>query len=666
MSNQSMSNQSMSNQSSAATASSAPSISSSSIVIQSSSFASSAPPATGDFDFTLGKTLYTEHCVECHGVTGGGGTGAISAKFSDTSFAAIMVRVDGGNMPSFKGPLSGREYVPEQCIGGCAYQIAGYISSGFPGADEVVNNAELGFEGCSTPERAPAARALRQLTRREFQNSVNDIFNVNLDLTANFPPEGRSHGFTNNADIAQVTALHLDVYFSAASRVAAEVKANFDNTVRPELGCNSNEQCLEDFVRRYGRKIFRRPLTETEFQDYFPFFREGITDFNHSERFKDALTQGISSLLMSSNFLYRSELGTKVAGQDFYQLSQYEIATLLAFTYTGSTPSNDLLAKAEAGELNSKAALKAVAEQLLATERGKDQMAYFAVEWWDAGLELIGSKNLDFYQGYTPAVIQSMVGEMEEFFKYVTFESTGKFQELYSPGYTLLNDTLSNFYGIGSGLTSTFQPVTTSQRGGILSMGGIMAQNASTEESSPVKRGVFVREQLMCDPLPPLPRDVNIPNPDLDPTKPVRERFVAHSINPNCWACHKFFDDIGFSLEIFDASGKYREAEKLYNLDTLQLVNEFDIDTAGKIISVDGDEEFFFSDANELAAIFANADSTKSCMTTQYYRYVVGYNIADADQCAIENLNKIFADNEFDIQSLLLGITQLDSFTLRK
>ena len=316
--------------------------------------------------------------------------------------------------------------------------------------------------------------------------------------------------------------------------------------------------------------------------------------------------------------------------------------------------------------MRTKQQFKEHAERLLKTERGQDQMALFAVEWWDAGLELIGSKNNDFYQGYDAQVIQSMVGEMEAFFKHVVFESTGKFQELYKPGYTMLDSTLSQFYGIGNVNGNGFTKVETDQRGGILSFGAIMASNASTEESSPVKRGVFVREQLMCDPLPPLPRDVNIPNPDLDPTKPMRERFMEHSANENCWACHKFFDDIGFAMEVFDASGKFREREIMWDWDTKKPITDLEILTAGKVINVDGPDEHYFDDLNGLADLMATSDSTKSCMTTQYYRYVMGYKLGEADQCAIENLNKTFADADFDIQTMLIGITQLDSFSLRK
>ena len=70
--------------------------------------------------------------------------------------------------------------------------------------------------------------------------------------------------------------------------------------------------------------------------------------------------------------------------------------------------------------------------------------------------------------------------------------------------------------------------------------------------------------------------------------------------------------------------------------------------------------------SQDLSELFAKADSTKSCLTTNYYRYVAGYKLTDADQCAIENLNKTFADSEFDIKTLLIGITQLDSFSVRK
>jgi hypothetical protein len=656
--------------SSVPSSSSRPASSSTQSSVRSSSLvaiSSSSAPVVGGFDVAEAKELYRVHCVECHGVTGEG-TIKLPVPVKGKSYAAIMLKTDlGGNMPSGKGPLTGKEYSPQQCVGDCAHQIATYISQGFPGALSVEADPELGFSGCKEVEGAPASRAVRLLTRHEYQNSVNDIFKLKLDLTANFPPEGRDHGFTNNADIAFVSARHLDVYFAAAERVAAEATSqnNFNNAISQNgPNCNSNEHCLEQVMNTFGNRIFRRPLTSVEQTAYLAFFKKGITDFNHTDHFRQAVRQGIQALLMSPNFFYRQEMGTKEG--EFYRLNDFEMATLIAYTFTGSTPDDVLLQAARNQQVRTKQQFKEQAERLLKLEKGKDQMAHFAVEWWDAGLELVGSKNPDFYKGYGPDVIQAMVGEMKAFFKHVTFDSTGKFQELYQPGYTLLNDTLSRFYGIGSGMNSNFQKVMTTQRGGILSLGAIAASNASTEESSPVKRGVFVREQLMCDPLPPLPRDVNIPNPDLDPTKPMRERFEAHSVNADCWTCHKFFDDIGYAMEIYDASGKFRTQEKMYNWETKEVIRELNIQTDGKVINIDGSDEHRFDDLAGLAKIMAEASSTKSCMTTQYYRYTMGYKLTDADQCAIKNLNKTFADSQFDIKSLLIGITQLDSFSLRK
>lgn len=642
--------------------------STSSVSTSSEGTASSSSISPGAAD---GKVLYEAHCLECHGVVGAG-TLKIPVPIANTTYSTLMAKVDGGNMPTGKGPLTREEYFPENCVDECATKVASYITSGFPGALNTGGDTELGFNGCADAEGAPAGRAMRLLTRREYQNTINDIFGFDMDLTVNFSPEGRDHGFTNNADIAQVTARDLDNYYSAASRVTARIQQNLDSgKIREVVGCKDNFVCMEKFVRGFGERLFRRPLSEAEVEEYLSFFTAFLpaganreTYYNHSQLYPEAIGAGVPALLMSPHFLYRRELGQKEG--DVYRLDNYEMASLISYTFTGSSPDDALMQAANEGKLQTKAEFKAQAERLLATERGKTQMAHFAVEWWDSGLELIGSKNPDFYANYDADVIQAMVGEMEAFFKHVVFESTGKFEELYQPGYTLLNNRLSEFYGIGSGLGDNFSKVTTEQRGGILSFGAIMASKASTEESSPVKRGVFVREQLMCDPLPPLPRDVNIPNPDLDPTKPMRERFTEHSANDNCWACHKFFDDIGFAMEIYDASGKFRDREIMYDWDSKAILRELDIITDGKVISVDGNDEHFFDDLDGLSSILASSNSAKSCMSTQYYRYVMGYSLSEADQCAIKNLNKTFADSEFDIQALLIGITQLDSFSLRQ
>ncbi len=601
-----------------------------------------------------GASLYQMNCSECHGATGRG-VGAIKGINGANFTQAILSQFIDTYMPNGTGLVSKRVYTPADCTGDCAQDVAAFILAGFPGdvghGEDVVT-----FAGCTQPEGAPAARALRQLTRHEYQNTVNDIFKLKLNLTTNFPQESRIHGFTNNADAAFVTARHLDVYYAAAAKVAQEATSqqNFRAAIWENgLGCGSNLECVNRFLDVFGTKIFRRPLTDAEKATYLVFFKDGVTDFNHSDHFRQAIRQGIMVLLMSPHFLYRSEMG--VPEGNLYSLSQWEIATLLSYTFTGSTPDSTLLEKARAGQLNTKTALKQEAERLLATPAGRVQMAHFAAEWWDADAEVVGSKNEQLYPGYGPGTILSMVGELKNFFLEVAFNSSGAFEELFMADYTVVNDELGRFYGLG-GQSAGFHRVTTTQRGGVLTLGAILAANASTEETSPVKRGIFVREQLLCDGLPPIPRDINIAAPDLDPSKPVRERFTAHSANEVCWNCHQFIDHIGYALENFDAAGRYRATE-----------NGLAIRTDGLVQAIDAsDDDRPIADRRDLAALLADADSTKACMARQYYRYVGGYSEGAVDQCALNNLNKIFSDSGFDIPSLLVGITQLDSFVLRR
>lgn len=559
-------------------------------------------------------------------------------------------------MPNGIGPASGKTYSPTDCVDDCADNVAAFILSGFPGEATHVEDT-VSFAGCAQPEGAPAGRAIRLLTRHEYRNTIQDLFKLSISLTTNFPQESRIHGFTNNADTAFVTARHLDVYYAAAAKVAEQVTnaQNFNSSiVENGLGCGSNAECVSRFVDVFGTKIFRRPLTAEEKANYMAFFQDGITDFNHTDHFRQSIRQGLMALLMSPHFLYRSEMGVQQG--DVYQLTQWEIATLLAYTFTGSTPDDLLLDAARNNQLGSKADWKREAERLLATERGRAQMAHFAAEWWDADSEMVGSKDEALYPGYGPNIVQSMVGELKNFFVHVAFDSSGAFEELFLADYTLVNDELSRYYGLGGQAGSGYQMVTTEQRGGVLTLGAIMASNSSTQETSPVKRGIFVREQLLCDELPPIPRNINIAAPDLDPTKPVRERFTAHSENEVCWNCHQFIDDIGYSLEHFDASGRFREDE-----------NGLAIRTDGLVSAIDSsDDTRMIADRHDLARILADADSTKACMARQYYRYVTGYSETQADSCALNNLNKLFSDSGFDIQSLLVGITQLESFAVRR
>src|SRR6185295_7694699 len=161
---------------------------------------------------------------------------------------------------------------------------------------------------------------------------------------------------------------------------------------------------------------------------------------------------------------------------------------------------------------------------------------------------------------FDDTVRKAMVEEQDAFVASAVFDSTGKLDELFNADYVFASLPLARFYGLaGGGATATKIPGRTTPaagpRGGLLLLGSVLGMHAHSNESSPVRRGVFVRNRLLCQTLPAPPENLNIMPPGLDPTLTTRARFARHSTDDLCKSCHRFIDPVGFGFERYDGVG---------------------------------------------------------------------------------------------------------------
>jgi len=160
-------------------------------------------------------------------------------------------------------------------------------------------------------------------------------------------------------------------------------------------------------------------------------------------------------------------------------------------------------------------------------------------------------------------------------------------------------------------------------RAGILTHPGVLAVTAHFDSTSPVTRGVFVLERILCGSVPPPPPGFDIAPPIPDPSLTTRQRWAAHSANPACRGCHEMIDPIGFAFEGFDAIGRHRTEE-----------NGLPIDTAGALPLLEVD----VSDAASAARAIADAPRAASCLAEQWLRFTLGRLRVPTDASAIEHV----------------------------
>jgi hypothetical protein len=497
---------------------------------------------------------------------------------------------------------------------------------------------------------------LRLLTRREYENTVMDLLGVSSPLSFNLPAAARVLGYDNNVDLNVVTARHIDGYLATGQDLATRAVQTQRARIVP---CDPNANpagCAQQVVRDLGKRAYRRPLDTTEQAQLVALFN-GLA-------FDEGLRRVVTAMLVSPNFLYRSEIGTPL-GNGSVRLTQYEIATALSYLFWGTMPDAALFAAADQNALQTPESLVTQANRLLADAKAKRQIGVFAGQWLGSDPIDSGDKNPRVYPDYTRAVQDATDAELVSFVNHVIFNGTGKFPELYNASYVFANQPLAAYYGLPPVNGSTLQqvPVTDGTRGGLLGLGAVLASFAQADDSSPVRRGVFVRRSLLCQELPPPPPAINNAPPPLDPTLTTRVRFARHSSEPFCQSCHQYFDDIGFGLERYDGAGKLRSVEA-----------GAAIDDSGKIISPENFDALRrpvpagvpFKGLRQLSTIIGGSADAPKCLATQYFRYTRGYREDTPDQCTVKALYDRFQASGFDLRTLLIGIVQSPTFTTRR
>lgn len=494
----------------------------------------------------------------------------------------------------------------------------------------------------------PGPSPIRRLTRAEYNATVQDLLGDESSPADAFPPEPRALGFHGIADAQTVTVLLAEGYMSAAADLAETATADIQGL----LGCDPTQpSCVEDFVKQFGGLAYRRPLTEKEVDDLMVVFAWGRDNMTVT----DGVEMVLEVLLQSPDFLYRPEFGEEEVEPGILRLSSWEMATRLAYLFTRSMPDEELRRAAAADELTTAAAIREQAERLLQTEEARETFISFHAQWLN--LEAVEEIERDpaVYDGFSEEIPHLMRRETEEFIEHVLFEGDGSLTTLLTAPYTLANAELAEFYGLPVPDQEGFQVVDTSDshRAGLLTHGSLLAHHAQPLQTSPVHRGKFIRESILCQLLEPPPADLIIVPPDLDPDLTTRERFAAHSEDPSCAGCHQLMDPLGLGFEHFDPVGRYRSEE-----------NGRPVNAAGELVQADVAGEFY--GALELAEMLSQSDQVSSCVVNQWMRFSLGRSETPEDACTMSEVGQAFSKSDLRIADLVLALTQSDAFLYRK
>lgn len=486
---------------------------------------------------------------------------------------------------------------------------------------------------------------LRLLTRAEYDLTVRDLLGATNRPSRDFPREPLAHGLDNDAVLNQVSGAHVSAYLDAAEFLAKDTLVNRRSTVVP---CGSNDQaCGELFIATTGLKAFRRPLNAEERANLNTLF----TSINAMEGFDGAIEVTLQSMLQSPQFLYRDEQALGPVPMPVVTLVGFELASRLSYFLWGTMPDEQLLEAAANGTLDTPEGLEREAKRMLADGRSADGMMRFFSQWlYLDGVENT-EKNPAVYPQFSHALATAWRTSLELFVKDVLARE-GTLSALLTSNVMYTNDAMSMYGPSAPSATFLRNEMPGTQRKGLLTQPGFLAFKAMPDGSSPVRRGMFVLDQLMCEVPPPPPAGANITPPAPSVSNTTRERFAAHSQSEGCIGCHRFIDPVGFTFENYDGMGLWRDTENGQTIDA----------TGGVKISRDTQVIGDVTGVAELSARLATSRNVHDCVAKEFYRFALGRSLTQADTCTTTQVGDRFMKSGGNFKELMLAIVQSESF----
>jgi hypothetical protein len=482
------------------------------------------------------------------------------------------------------------------------------------------------------PSDVPVSGA-RRLSRTEIDHTLASLLGTSERHATTLLPEDDQertgmflHWPFDNSYPNQTADKVLVQAFEALANAAA-IDATSDPERRAALvpcvpSGASDESCMRAFVETFGRRAFRRPLASDEVTSFLRLQAFAI----EADDFWLGVTAILTAMLQSPDFLYRIEIGSpdpSLAG--VRRLDDYEIATRMSYLLVGST-----------GRLASEAGRREIALRLLDDPRALSQVDRFHAQW-------LGYTTLP----HEEELATAMRTETGELLRRVIFEEDRPYLDVFRSDQTFVSPALAEHYGIEPPSEPAWVE-SPRDRAGLLGHGSFLSALANGGDTSPTRRGVIVRERLLCEVLPPPPASVNV---DDVPETHCKSELVEVHQQGACAGCHARMDPIGWGLENYDLAGRYREHD--------DGKPECPIDGEGSIAEIGP-----FHGPEELASRLLESGGLEACAIRQVVRYSMGREERDEDEALIAELLDARRGTDWTFRDLLLDLVASDRFVL--
>lgn len=515
--------------------------------------------------------------------------------------------------------------------------------------------SSAGAGGTSSAPGALGTLGLLRLTNRQLANAYFDLTGYKPDVTK--LSSDLSLGGFRSVGAGQTTVGDRDAEQIETFAFEAATAALAGNNLKSFVGCepkDASDACLKTFIQGFGKRAWRRPLSDSEVTQYLGIVSTVAADSD----VRTGLTYAVSGLLQSPPFLYRAELGstgkTAPAGGQKVPLTSLEMASRLSFVLWDTVPDAELLAAGEKGELETDAGLKKQVTRMLAAKQANDFGLAFLSDLF--GLDTLDHlpQDVKTFPALPTGYARSVRGELERRVRAAT--TSGDFRDLLVGRSTFVDANLARLYGVpapsgpdADGFAAASLPAS-GPRAGLFGTAGFLSMTSQASRTSPTKRGKFIRERLLCDTIPPPPPGVNA---NLDTAsdaastagKSLRQRLEAHRNKDACRSCHAVMDPLGFGLESFDAIGAYRDKD-----------NGVPVDATGDLDGV------AFDSAASLAKAVHDSQKLAPCVATMLTRHVTGRMDGDGERAIVDVIAQAWGTAGYGWKDLVERVILSDAF----
>jgi hypothetical protein len=540
----------------------------------------------------------------------------------------------------------------------------------------------------------PQQDSLRRLTATQYRNTLASLTawslsNASLgeavmqelgDVLAKVPDDQREpvpqdlHGSYRRLD-QTLQQEHVDGYYAVGVAVGAKLTdatrlATVVGTCAIDGNPSNDAKCLDDFVRRFGERALRRPLTDDEVTFYRSVY--GIDTAANAEAYADV----IGVMLNAPGFLYFVEHGdTPVAGQPgVLEVSTFELASRLSYQFWETMPDEELWQAASDGTLRQPEIYARQVERIYDDPRTKTTLSRFVSDWLKVeDLPPLNAHNQDptfrTFAGPnlpSPALRQQMIDDATGMVGYYAFTKPASMRDLLTSDLSFnMGAELAKIYSVGAWDGVSAPPLFAGgQRPGLLTRALFLTSGSAN--TRPIRKGVFLRRRMLCDDIPPPPPGQNAVPPELRPNMTTREVVEELTEKPGtvCMGCHgAAINALGFATENFDALGRSRTAQQLFDAAGNE-VGQRAVDTHS-IPAVESGDVTASSGAGDLVRLILESGKAEACLARNYFRFSFArWEDVTTDGCTLEDL-RVRLDDGGTLSTLLKEVALSPQFRRR-